>query len=105
MVDDASDPVADPSRCPVSQRLRAGYMDERRLPDQSTRRVGTCRMWAGQLGYAWSRDVQWTLGVRNPFDAAPPFTNGDVRFQAGFDPAYADPGGRPWTLGLRVAWR
>ena len=89
----------------LSQRLRAGYVDEKRLPDRSTRRVGTFRMWDGQLGYAWSRDVQWTLGVHNLFDAAPPFTNSDVQFQAGFDPAYADPDGRTWTLGLRVAWR
>ncbi len=90
----------------LSQRLRAGYVDENRLlPDQTTRRVGTYRMWDGQLGYAWSRDVQWTLGVHNLFDAAPPFTNSDLQFQAGFDPAYADPDGRTWTLGLRLAWR
>ena len=89
----------------MSQRLRAGCVDERRLPDRPTRRVGTYRMWDGQLGYAWSRDVQWTLGVHNLFDAAPPFTNSDVQFQAGFDPAYADPDGRTWTLGLYVASR
>ena len=89
----------------VSQRLRAGYVDEFTLPDGSTRRVATYRMWDGQLGYAWSRDVQLTLGVHNLLDSTPPFTNSTVQFQAGFDPAYADPDGRTWTLGLRVAWR
>ena len=90
----------------LSQRLRAGYVDQNTLPpDESTHRVATYRMWDGQLGYAWSRDVQLTLGVHNLLDSTPPFTNSTTQFQAGFDPAYADPDGRTWTLGLRVAWR
>ena len=89
----------------LSQRFRQGYVDQNQLPDGSTRRVGSYRMWDGQLGWAWSRDVQWTLGVHNLFDAAPPFTNSDAQFQAGYDPSYADPLGRTFTLGLRVAWR
>lgn len=89
----------------LSQRARQGYVDKNRLPDGTWRRVGTYRMWDGQLGYAWSRDVQWTLGVHNLFDAAPPFTNSDAQFQVGYDPIYADPLGRMWSIGLRAAWR
>ena len=88
----------------LSQHFRRGYVDANLLPDGSTRRVAAYRMWDGQLGYAWSRDVHWTLGVHNLFDTAPPFTNSDAQFQVGYDPIYADPLGRTWNVGLRVAW-
>ncbi len=89
----------------LSHHFRQGYVDKNKLPDDSTRRVGAYRMWDGQLGYAWSRDVRWTLGVHNLFDAAPPFTNSDAQFQVGYDPVYADPLGRTWSVGLHAAWR
>lgn len=89
----------------LSQHFRQGYVDKAPLPDGSKRHVGSFRMWDGQLGYAWSRDVQWTLGVHNLFDRAPPFTNSDAQFQVGYDPIYADPLGRTWSVGLRAAWR
>jgi iron complex outermembrane receptor protein len=89
----------------LSHHFRQGYVDGNRLPDKSVRRVGSYRMWEGQLGYAWSREVQWTLGVHNLFDAAPPFTNSSAQFQVGYDPVYADPLGRAWSIGLHAAWR
>jgi iron complex outermembrane receptor protein len=50
-------------------------------------------------------DTKVWLGVRNLLDRAPPFTNSLANFQVGYDPGYADPLGRTWTVGMRVAWR
>ncbi len=46
--------------------------------------------WAGIKG------LKLTVGVRNLFDRDPPYTvaGGQVAFQGGYDPQYADPRGR-----------
>jgi iron complex outermembrane receptor protein len=43
--------------------------------------------------------------VHNVLDKDPPFTNGGDSFQVAYNPAYADPLGRTYTLSLRAAWR
>ncbi len=49
-----------------------------------------------QTVYSGIKNLTLTLGVRNLFDEDPPYTNagGQVYFQAGYDPGYADPRGR-----------
>jgi len=89
----------------LSHRFRQGFVDDNTLPDGSTRRVAAYQVWDGQLAFAWSRDVQWSLGVHNLFDTPPPFTNSGPSFQVGYDPGYADPLGRTWNVGLHAAWR
>ncbi len=87
------------------QRYRRGYADAEPLPDGSTHRVAAYRLWDGQFAFAVSRDVRVTLGVRNLFDTNPPSTNQANTFQVGYDPLYANPLGRTWTVGLVAAWR
>ena len=89
----------------VSHRYRRGYADRNPLPDGSTRKVVSYRMWDAQLGYAFSRDVRMTLDVHNLLDKDPPFTNSSRAFQQGYEPGYADPLGRTWTVALTAAWR
>ncbi|MFL6695670.1 MAG: TonB-dependent receptor plug domain-containing protein [Vitreoscilla sp.] len=89
----------------LSHHYRRGYTDEKPLPDESLRHVSAYQIWDGQLGLAWSPDVRWTVGIHNLLDTRPPFTNSDHQFQVGYDPIYADPLGRTWSVGLRAAWR
>ena len=89
----------------LSHRYRRGYPDRNELPDGSTRQVESFRMLDGHLGYAFTKDVRMTLDVHNLLDRDPPFTNGADSFQVGYNPAYADPLGRTYTLTLRAAWR
>jgi iron complex outermembrane receptor protein len=87
----------------LSQRFRRGYRDTDPLPDGSIHHVAPYRVWDAQLAVAATRNVRLTLGVRNLLDTAPPVTNQTAQFQLGYDPLYADPLGRTWTLDL--AWR
>jgi iron complex outermembrane receptor protein len=90
-------------RASLSQRYRRGYPDERPLPDGSIHRVAPYRVWDGQASLSFTRDLTLTVGVRNLLDSDPPVTNQTALFQVGYDPLYADPLGRTWTIGL--AWR
>jgi outer membrane receptor protein involved in Fe transport len=47
---------------------------------------------------AWGKG-RLNIGVRNLFNRDSPASNAPTS-QAGYDPAYADPRGRFWTLGL-----
>ncbi|HUP06089.1 MAG TPA: TonB-dependent receptor [Caldimonas sp.] len=89
----------------VTQTYRYGYADQNALPDGSTRRVARYLRYDLNVGYALSDQVQITFGIRNVFDTDPPFTNQSNTFQVGYDPVYADPIGRAFTLGLRARWR
>ena len=60
-------------------------------PTGVTRRIGTYTLWNLQGVYSGVRNTTITLGVRNLFDADPPFSN-SARF--GFLPDYGDPRGR-----------
>lgn len=88
----------------LSYRYRRGYTDQFPLPDEALRRVASLQTWDGQVALALSGRASLSLGVHNLLDRAPPFTNQDKSFQAGYDPSYADPLGRVWTLTLRISW-
>ena len=49
-----------------------------------------------QASYTGVKNLTVTGGIRNLFDTDPPYTNagGQVWFQGGYDPGYADPRGR-----------
>src|SRR5574337_253712 len=89
----------------ISQRYRRGYRDERPLPDGSTRYVGSYVNWDAQVDYAPTSALTLTLGVQNLLDRDPPFTNSSQSFQLNYDPIYASPLGRTWTLEIKYAWR
>ena len=65
-------------------------------PGFQPRRVGSYITYDAQASYAGIERLKLTLGVRNLFDRDPPYTNsgGQVSFQSGYDPQYADPRGR-----------
>jgi iron complex outermembrane receptor protein len=69
------------------------------------RRVAPYQVWDAQLAWTLSRELRLTLGVKNLLDRAPPFTNQRDFFQSGYDPSYADPRGRFWTIMLTASWR
>jgi len=89
----------------LANRYRRGYLDDTPLPDGSLHRVASTHVWDGQLAWAATGNLQLTLGVRNLADSTPAATNQAVQFQAGYDPLYADPLGRTWTVGLRATWQ
>ena len=49
-----------------------------------------------QTVYSGIKNLTLTFGLKNVFDEDPPYTNagGQVYFQGGYDPGYADPRGR-----------
>ncbi|MEO8805520.1 MAG: TonB-dependent receptor [Burkholderiaceae bacterium] len=65
-------------------------------PGFQPRRVGAYLTYDAQLTYTGFDKLKLTLGVRNLFDRDPPYTNsgGQISFQSGYDPQYADPRGR-----------
>ncbi len=58
--------------------------------------VGTWETYDLNIGYTGFKDWRLNLGAKNVLDKDPPFTGaaGSLWFQAGYDPAYADPRGR-----------
>jgi iron complex outermembrane receptor protein len=65
-------------------------------PGFQPRRVGAYLTYDAQATWSgWNR-LKLTLGARNLFDRDPPYTNsgGQISFQSGYDPQYADPRGR-----------
>jgi iron complex outermembrane receptor protein len=84
-------------------RYRQGYPDVNLLPDGSKRHVGSYSLWDAQAQFAVAPNVRLLFGVQNLFDTNPPYSNvGDTLL--GYDPSYADPRGRRWTVGLRASW-
>jgi hypothetical protein len=60
-----------------------------------------CRRDAGRL-----RVLARRAGARrHTRSTRPPFTNSSGAFQQGYEPGYADPLGRTWTVALTAAWR
>ena len=60
------------------------------------RRVGNYEVYDLQGRWTGVKNLTVTLGVKNLFDRAPPFTNQTFAFQNGYDPSYADPRGAFW---------
>ena len=84
-------------------RYRQGYSDVNLLPDGSKRHVGSYSLWDAQAQFAVAQNVKLLIGVQNLFDTNPPYSNvGDTLL--GYDPSYADPRGRRWTVALRASW-
>ncbi|MBL8319024.1 MAG: TonB-dependent receptor [Burkholderiaceae bacterium] len=88
---------------------QSGYYDLLNSPffDLPQRRVGNYETVDAQLQWSGMRDLQLTLGVRNLFNRAPPYTNagGQTSFQSGYDPQYADPRGRFIYIAASYAFR
>lgn len=86
----------------LTQRYRQGHVDQYALPDGSTRRVAAYQLWDAQVQVTAWPNVTLLFGVQNLLNTDPPFSNVDPGL--GYDPSYADPRGRRWTLGVRARW-
>jgi iron complex outermembrane recepter protein len=84
----------------LAQNYQGGYND---LPNSEPsasidvpRTVSSYTTYDTQVLYTGIRNLTLTAGIRNLADTDPPYTNagGQVYFQAGYDPGYADPRGR-----------
>lgn len=66
------------------------------------RRVGVYELYDIQARYTGFKNLELRGGIRNLFDKDPPYSNagGQTSFQGSYDPAYADPRGRFYYLGL-----
>ena len=84
-------------------RYRRGYPDANLLPDDSKRHVASYQLWDAQAEFALARNAKLLVGLQNLLDANPPYSN--VGNQIGYDPSYADPRGRRWTVGFRASWQ
>jgi iron complex outermembrane receptor protein len=85
----------------VAQNFQKSYHDVPNAdPDPNavpqSRRVGSYLTYDAQASYTGFDRLKLTLGVRNLFDRDPPYANsgGQISFQSGYDPEYADPRGR-----------
>jgi iron complex outermembrane receptor protein len=84
-------------------RYRHGYNDIILLPDGTPHHVPAYQLWDANAVFTIARNVKLLLGVQNLLNTAPPLsTIGDPLL--GYDPSYADPRGRRWTVGLRASW-
>ena len=71
-----------------------GTFEDAADPAYKARRVGSYETYDIQGSWSGIKGLKLTAGVRNLFDRDPPYTNGQVAFQSGYDPQYADPRGR-----------
>lgn len=80
----------------LAQTFGSGYTDANPDVDGNPRRVGNYEVYDLQGRWNGVKNLTVTLGVKNLFDRAPPFTNQTFYFQNGYDPSYADPRGSFW---------
>lgn len=80
----------------AAQNWQHSYEDIPSTITGTTGKVGAYETYDAQVQYAGLKNLRLTLGMRNVFDKDPPYTNsgGQVSFQGGYDPQYADPRGR-----------
>jgi iron complex outermembrane receptor protein len=83
----------------LTNRYTSGYHD---ADPETHDSVGSYNVWDLAGTYTWSKSLAVTLGAKNLFDRAPPFSNQTYAFQSGYDPKYADPFGR--ILYTRVSY-
>jgi len=90
----------------LAQNYQKHYTDLPSTVSGDTPTVGSYQTFDLQVAYTGIRNLRLMAGVRNLLDKDPPYTNagGQVSFQAGYDPQYADPRGRFIYAGLRYSF-
>ncbi len=90
----------------LTQNYQKHYTDLPSTVSGDTPTVGSYQTFDLQVAYTGVKNLRLMLGVRNLLDKDPPYTNagGQVSFQAGYDPQYADPRGRFIYAGLRYTF-
>ncbi|MEO8487749.1 MAG: TonB-dependent receptor [Betaproteobacteria bacterium] len=80
----------------LAQNFGLGYTDANPDVNGNPRRVGNYDVYDVQGRWTGVKNLTVTLGIKNLFNRAPPFTNQSFTFQNGYDPSYADPRGAFW---------
>ena len=83
----------------VGYRFQSGYSDK-----GETRNVGTYELFDLTASYRGLKNLTVRAGIQNVLDTAPPYTRQNDYFQVGYDPTYADPRGRTFTLAVNYAF-
>jgi iron complex outermembrane receptor protein len=89
----------------LAQVYSSGYTEINPTPTQSERKVGAYDIWNLQGTYSGLKNTIVTLGIKNLFDRAPPFSNQNSQGVVMFDPRYADPRGRLFYAQVAVSFK
>ena len=89
----------------LAQVFSSGYTEVNPSPPNNERMVGTYDVWNLQGTYSGVKNVMLTLGIKNLFDRAPPFSNQTDFMQTGYNPHYGDPRGRMFYASLTFAFK
>jgi iron complex outermembrane recepter protein len=79
---------------------QSGYEDQ-----GATRKVAAYETFDLFGSYSGVRNLKVNVGVRNLLDRDPPFSRQNAYFQVGWDPTYADPRGRTYTMSLNYQFK
>jgi iron complex outermembrane recepter protein len=71
----------------------------------ATANVGAMEVWNTSLTYRGVKNLSVRLGVNNVFDRGQPFNDESSGSNAGYNPSFAEPVGRFYTLGMRYTFR
>lgn len=81
-----------------SNKYLSGYVDENDVTAQYYHKVRAYSTYSLSASYAGIKNTDLTVGIKNLFDSAPPYTNQGTTFQSGYDPRYTDPLGRTFYV-------
>jgi iron complex outermembrane receptor protein len=82
----------------LANKYLSGYVDENDVADAYYHKVRAYSTYSLSASYAGLRNTDLTVGIKNLFDSAPPYTNQGTTFQSGYDPRYTDPLGRTFYV-------
>ena len=77
----------------LTGHYKSGYDDQ-----DPSNHVSSYTTFDGYGSWAPTKQLSFTLGIRNLFDREPPFSNQVFVFQAGYDPRFTDPTGRTYYV-------
>jgi len=89
----------------LAQVYSSGYTEVNPTTPNNERKVGTYDIWNLQGTYSGLKNTMLTLGIKNLFDRAPPFSNQNEQGLVMFDPRYADPRGRLFYAQIAVSFK
>ncbi len=84
----------------LNYRWQSGYQDAGGL-----RRVGTYELFDLGARYTGVKNLVLSASIQNLFDRDPPYSRQGAYFQVGYDPTYADPHGRTFTLAAKYTFK
>jgi iron complex outermembrane receptor protein len=89
----------------LAQGYSSGYTQLHPFRPNHERKVGSYDIWNLQGTYSGLKNTMLTLGIKNLFDRAPPFSNQGGQGVVMFDPRYADPRGRLFYAQVAVSFK